>query len=370
MVAVRDRQLEERLPAVVGEPRADVEDPDRLGVGRMRVDVVVVPGALAQVAVLAAALPAVAEVVGAEDRAVLGLDDRVHPAGLRRGRRDADLSEQAFGQPLRARDLRPRVAAVARAEEARSRPAGDELPRPADRLPEGRVHDPRVVRVDREVARARALAPIEDALPGLAAVARAVHASLGVRAVRVPERGHVCRVRVLGMHADLRDVPRPLETEVRPALARVGRAVHPIAVRHVAADAALAHAHVDDVRVGLRDRDRPDRRALEEAIGRVLPVHAAVERLPHAAASGSEIEGVALARIARDGAHAPAAIRPGAAPLEAVEEIRGLASRSIGAKGTAAGRGRTTLRRHGCPPPCGAARLVEVGGRCCPAPVR
>src|SRR5690349_22943934 len=109
----------------------------------MREDVVVVPGALAQVAVLTPTLPRFAEVVRAEDRAVLGLDDRVHASGLCRRRRHADLPEQSFGQPLVAADLGPGVAAVVRAEKTRSRSAGDELPGPADRLPERRVDDPR-----------------------------------------------------------------------------------------------------------------------------------------------------------------------------------------------------------------------------------
>jgi hypothetical protein len=74
--------------------------------------------------------------------------------------------------------------------------------------------------------------------------------------MRVSERRDVHRVVIFGMDADLTDVARVLEAEMRPGLARIGRAVHAVAMRHVPADAALAHADVDDVRVGPRDSDR------------------------------------------------------------------------------------------------------------------
>ena len=62
MVAVRDRHLHERLAAIVRSPGVDVQHPRRLGILRIRVDVVVIPSTLPQVAVLAAALPVVAAV--------------------------------------------------------------------------------------------------------------------------------------------------------------------------------------------------------------------------------------------------------------------------------------------------------------------
>src|SRR5205807_7330804 len=100
VIAVRDRELEEGLAAVVTAPGRDVQHPYRLGIGRMRVDVVVVPGTLPQVTVLARALPGLAEVVRAEHGAVLGFDDRVHAARFRRGRGHADLSQQTLRQSL------------------------------------------------------------------------------------------------------------------------------------------------------------------------------------------------------------------------------------------------------------------------------
>src|SRR5687767_4595668 len=113
--------------------------------------------------------------------------------------------------------------------------------RAAHGLPHRRVEDARIVRVDREVDRARALVAVQHALPRLPAVARTEHAAFGIWSVRVPERRDVRRVGILGMDADLADVARLLEAEMRPGLARVRRAVHAVTVRDVAADAALAH---------------------------------------------------------------------------------------------------------------------------------
>ena len=230
VVAVRDRHLHERLAAVIRSPRIDIEDPRGLGILRIRVDVVVIPGALTQVAVFGAALPVVATVVGAERRAVLGLDDHEHAPALRRRCGDADLAQQTLRKTARAADIGPGFAGVVRAEDAAARPTRDELVGTAHGLPDRRVEDARIVRVHRDVDGPGTLVAIEHALPRLAAVARAEHAALGVRSMRVPERRDVDGVGILGMDAELADVARALEPEVRPRLARIGRAVHAVAV--------------------------------------------------------------------------------------------------------------------------------------------
>src|SRR5438132_4662334 len=348
VIAVRDRELEEGLAAVVTAPGRDVQHPYRLGIGRMRVDVVVVPGTLPQVTVLARALPGLAEVVRAEHGAVLGFDDRVHAARFRRGRGHADLSQQTLRESVVPADLGPGVAAVGGAEETRSGPAGDELPRPPDRLPESRIDDPRIVRIDRQIARPGVLVAVEHALTGLASVARSADAALGGRSARLPAGRAVRGVRILRVDADLTDVARLLEPEMRPGLAGVGRPVDDITVRDVAADAALAHSNIDDVRIGQGDGDAANGRAFEEAIARVLPVLAAVHRLPHAAAGRAEVERVAILGIRCDRTHAPAAIRTCTAPFELVEEVRDLARRA----GRAARGIGATLCGHGSPPRC------------------
>src|SRR6202022_3118055 len=122
--------------------------------------------------------------------------------------------------------------------------AADQLVGPADRLPERRVDDARVRRIDAHVDAAGFRSAGQDLLPRLAAITGAKDAAFGVGPVRVSERGDVGRVGILRMHPDLADVPRVLESEMRPRLAAVGRAVRPVPVRDVAADAGLAHARL------------------------------------------------------------------------------------------------------------------------------
>src|SRR5438067_1312065 len=56
--------------------------------------------------------------------------------------------------------------------------------------------------------------------------------------MRVAQCGHVYHVRVGWMDADLGDVAGIGQSEMAPGLAGVRRAVHAVAMRHVAADAA------------------------------------------------------------------------------------------------------------------------------------
>jgi hypothetical protein len=112
VVLVRHRERLERRSGIVRDPDRLVEDPHRVGVGRVRVDVLVVPGTFAECGRCRAAHPAVAAVVRAEHAAVGRLDDRVH-APRPRGGGDADLAEHTRGQILGPREVRPTVAAVA-----------------------------------------------------------------------------------------------------------------------------------------------------------------------------------------------------------------------------------------------------------------
>src|SRR5579884_1467543 len=280
VVAVRDGHVLEDLAAVVRAPQADVEHPDGLGVLRIGDDVHVVPGALAQLALLGELVPVLTAVVGAVHRALLALDDGPDAAGPGGRGRHADLAEHALGQPVLARDVLPSIAAVARAPQAAALATALQLVRPALSAPRRGVQDPRVLRVHRQVAHADALVDVEHALPRRPAIARAVDAALLAGAVRVAQRRDVDHVRVRGMDADLGDVANLGKAQMLPGRAGVGGLPHAVAVRDVAADGRLAHADVDHVRVGRGDGDGADRRALEEAVGDVLPVDAAVGGLP------------------------------------------------------------------------------------------
>src|SRR5207237_3511713 len=100
--------------------------------------------------------------------------------------------------------------------EAASVPAGDELPRPTEDLPEARVQSAGIVGIHREVGGSRLLVDEEDLLPCLAAVFRAEDAALRVGPPDVSLSGDVHQVRVGRMDPDPRDLPRIAQTHVGP----------------------------------------------------------------------------------------------------------------------------------------------------------
>src|SRR5690606_22354397 len=109
---------------------------------------------------------------------------------------------------------------------------------------------PRVIRVHRQVGGAGALVAVQHQLPILAAVGRAVNAARRVRAIDVPEGGHVDGLGILRVDSHAGDVARVLQAQVGPGVAAVVGAVDAIPGDDVAADAGLAHPDVDDVAVG------------------------------------------------------------------------------------------------------------------------
>src|SRR5207244_4416083 len=130
--------------------------PDDVGVGRVDGQRRVVPGALAQVTAGVDQLPRVAAVVGAEQAALLGLDQGVDDAAVGGGDGDADLApELLLGQAFGGK-LLPGVAAVARDEQAAGGVAALHLPGPADGVPQAGEQDVRVGRVEADVGGAGA----------------------------------------------------------------------------------------------------------------------------------------------------------------------------------------------------------------------
>ena len=219
------------------------------------------------------------------------------------------------------RELLPGVAAVARDVEAAAGAAALHVPREPPRLPEAGEEDVGVRGIDGDVGRAGVAVLLQDLLPRLAAVARAVDAALGVRAERVAEHRRERDVGVLRVHDHRADLPFLLP-DVRPGLAGVGRLVDAVAGRDVAADVGLAGADVDDVGIARRDRDRSDRRdrlVVEDG----LPGRPAVGRLPDAARRGGGVVDQRVPRHARRARHASAGGGADVAVLERLECLRG-----------------------------------------------
>ena len=122
------------------------------------------------------------------------------------------------------------------------------------------------------------------------------------------------------MNPQLANMPRVLQADVLPAAPGIGRLVHAVAVRDINADGGFAHAGVDDVGIGFRHRQRPDRRRLEIAVGDVLPILSGVFGLPDAASAGAKVECAQLGGVAGDGDHPSAAEGSDAAPVSDIVE--------------------------------------------------
>ena len=87
-----------------------------------------------------------------------GFHQRVHAVPVRRRDGDADSAQALVETGQTAGKLLPRVAAVRRAEQSAARPGElPVLPWPLPRLPQHRLDNRRVARIERQIHRARVL---------------------------------------------------------------------------------------------------------------------------------------------------------------------------------------------------------------------
>ena len=279
--------VREGLPAVLAQVEAEarlVDSPPVPGVGH---EVGEVEGPGQDRARGARPLPALPEVVGAVDRALLRLDGGVDDARARRRDGERDPPELALGQA--PRHLPPGLSPVRRLVERGAGATGGEEVRIPPELPHPRVDDPAVLGVDGEVRAAGVSVDEEGLLPGLPAVGRAEDAALRVGVEGVAGGAGEDGVRVGGIDHDLGDPLGVGEAHLLPALAPVGRLVEPVAHGDGVADAGLAGADPDRLRVLRVDGDGPDRLAVlvEDGLEGEPPVHG----LPETAARGPHPDG-------------------------------------------------------------------------------
>ena len=102
-------------------------------------------------------------------------------------------------------------------------------------MPHGRVKDPWIGLVQRDVDGAGGVVDEQRLRPRLAAVDGPVDATRPVRTEGVTDRGDVRDVGVGRMDADRADLLRVVEAEVGPGVAAVGGAVDAVAVGEVLA---------------------------------------------------------------------------------------------------------------------------------------
>src|SRR5262245_57442243 len=139
------------------------------------------------------------------------IDDRVDASRITRRDGDARAADAFLRKPLRER--LPRLAAVGRLEDpaARSVRRRIRVPRRPPRIPETRVNDVRVPRIDDDFHRADIAVGTEHFLPRRAAVARAIDAAIGTRRVEVTHRRNEDDVRIPRIDRDFADVLRGVE---------------------------------------------------------------------------------------------------------------------------------------------------------------
>ena len=195
------------------------------------------------------------------------------------------------GRKAAAHEARPGLAGIVRPPDAAAGSAAVEAPRLAAALIGRGEERVRIGRVHHEIDEARVVVDELGVRPGLAAVGRLEHSTLGIRPEEVADRRDVDHVRVLGVHDHLGDRLRFFQSHVLELAAAVGRLVDAGAERRALTVVRLARADVDDVGIRRRQLDVADRR------DRVLvedrrPRRAVVDGLPDAARRVADVDDV------------------------------------------------------------------------------
>ena len=329
LVAVRRTDdMVEGLTAVVRTVEAGIQRIHAFRIHRVGVHPRVVEGALAQLPLVVRETPGGAPVVGAEHAAFGGFHDGPYPIRIRRGNGHADLADRAGRHTRVLGEFGPGVPAVVGAVEPGIGAAAPHLPGLPVHLPQGGVEHLRIRPVDDEVRGAGFRAHEEDPLPGVPAVRRAEDAALFVVPVGMAQRGHIHDVRVHRMDADAGDRLGIREAHLAPGLPAVAASIDAVALGDAAAQLRFAAADEDDVRVGLRHRDRADRGTRDLAVGHRKPGSSRIEGLPQPAAGRAEVVLVAASGAAGTAEGPSAAQGADVPPLHRAEE--GLVEREIG----------------------------------------
>src|SRR5216117_2906668 len=244
----------ERLPPIAGLPSHDVRHVDDVGIGRIDLHFVEVAVATPQPLVAVDEPPVLAAVVGAVQAAApLRAQHGVHAAGRARGEPEPDATQAVVSARQAPGELPPRGPAVRGLVEAvlgRQRPRAADLPRRLARGPQHGEHRLWTRGVQRHVHGAGILVGVEHLLPRRAPIARAEHAALRVRAVRVPQHRREHPVGIPRIDHDRRDLLAVPEPEMAPRGAAVRALVDPVPDRQIGALQPLAAPHVDGPRVG------------------------------------------------------------------------------------------------------------------------
>ena len=334
------------LAAIDRHVHPDAAEVHAFGVGRVDAEFREVHGAWVRAVRLAPGRARVIRAPEAREARVRrfaggGLDERVDDRRVAARDVHRDAAEGAGG--ISTADLGPVLAAIDGLVERRAGPAAIHAAGGAAALVERGEEDLRVRQRHRDVVGAGVLIAAEHEAPGLAAVDGLVDAAFAAGAEERAGGGDEDDVVVGGVDQHLADVHRRTEAHVREGLAAIGRLIDAFAPTGGLPVVRLTGADPDEVRVGLRDRDRADgeealvleQRRVERAVGRGLPdaavggahvVDGGVRLIDREArdaarhrggADRAEVQGVELGR------HGELVLRRGTGRGEGAEEERG-----------------------------------------------
>src|SRR5450432_1343211 len=169
MIAVARGEKVEGLAAIDRTEESGIQDVDRIGRARVRVDFAEIPGALPEAQAVVDPGPVVAAIFRAENPAFLRFNDGINPIGISARNAHADATKNAFGQAM-SLELLPGSSTVDRTIKPAAFAAAREKPGlPAD-LPERREERVRIMRVEDDVDRAGVFVFAQDFRPRLSAV--------------------------------------------------------------------------------------------------------------------------------------------------------------------------------------------------------
>src|SRR6266699_127198 len=281
MMVVAARRSTNDHPRFSAVPRAvdrDVRHIDSIGVRRIDGDLLELPASSPERRVVGEASPGDACIIRSEESTLAGrgarwprsrrrglrrrspqrwlylgrslghkaVYDCIDTIRIRRGDCDAGSPDSLLRQSVC--ELCPGAAAVCGLEDSAARTVRRSIREPGrtSRVPEARVNDLGVRRIDDNLDRADVLVT-EDFLPGPPAISGAEDSAFLVRRVEFPDGGDEYVVRILRIDRDLANVMCLVEPEVRPAFSSVRRFVDSVAETDGISQRRLTAADVDRI---------------------------------------------------------------------------------------------------------------------------
>src|SRR5437764_13016489 len=101
------------------------------------------------------------------------------------------------------------------------------------------------------------------------------------------------------MNAHFSNISSILKTQMSPGPSSISGFAHAIAMRDIASDGRLAHTNIHDIRIGVCDSNRPNRRAFKEAVGYIFPYQSTIGCFPETPTRRAKIKDQGMHWISR-----------------------------------------------------------------------